>query len=144
MLTHTKVGMMLSLLNPIILISICFYPIYQLWAVITNRLAVRKAGCALPKKYKHKEPFWGLDLVKKRLDAMKIGNTLALDNYLFTTYGKTVQTNPWGKKQYVTKYPQNIQAICTTHVEKFGAAPMNNAISQSFLGDGIMTTDGPQ
>ncbi|CAG8972831.1 hypothetical protein HYALB_00001250 [Hymenoscyphus albidus] len=128
----------------LILLIACCYPIYQLWKSISYRWAVRKAGCSLPKRYKHIAPFWGLDLVKKRVESMKLGNKLALDNYLFSTYGKTVQTNSWGTKQYVTMDPQNIQTICATHVDKFGAAPLNSAISQPFLGDGIMNTDGAQ
>jgi cytochrome P450 len=75
---------------------------------------------------------------------MKLGKSLALDSDLFDTYGRTVQTNAWATKQYVTMDPRNIQTICATEVDKFGSAPMNNAVCQPLLGDGIITTDGMQ
>ncbi|KAG9230529.1 cytochrome P450 alkane hydroxylase-like protein [Amylocarpus encephaloides] len=108
------------------------------------RLSARNAGCFTPIAYRHKDFVLGLDLFMKRIESMKLGNSLALDKYLFDTYGKTVQTNFWGKKQYVTKDPLNIQTVCATYVDRFGSAPKNNAIGRPLLGDGIMTTDGAQ
>lgn len=111
---------------------------------LSYRLAARKAGCSMPRKYRHKDPILGLDLFLRRVDSMKSGRSLALDGDLFNTYGRTVQTNAWGTKQYVTMDPRNIQTICATQVDKFGSAPMNNAVCQPLLGDGIITSDGMQ
>ncbi|CAD6442782.1 26ee98d6-363a-4914-8206-101c1f95f393 [Sclerotinia trifoliorum] len=38
--------------------------------------------------------------------------------------------------------PRNIQTVLATEVDKFGAAPMNYAVSRPLLGEGIMNTDG--
>lgn len=98
----------------------------------------------MPKSYRHRDPILGLDLFLRRVNSIKLGNSLDLDSDLFDTYGRTVQTNVWATKQYVTMDPLNIQTICATQVEKFGSAPMNNAVCQPLLGDGIITTDGAQ
>ncbi|KAH6678277.1 cytochrome P450 alkane hydroxylase-like protein [Halenospora varia] len=126
----------------IIICFVCVYPVYQIWTSISYRVAVYRAGCSMPTKYRHKFPILGLDLFKKRIDAIKSGKALVVDQHLFSTYGKTVETNSFGTKQYVTMDLDNIQAILATQVEKFGSAPMSRALCQPFLGDGILTTDG--
>jgi cytochrome P450 len=132
---------MLSSFYVIIALAL-IYPVYRLWNSLRYRLQARNAGCSLPSKYRHNDPILGLDLFLKRVESMKVGDTLALDQSLFDTYGKTVQTNVWGTKQYVTMDAKNIQTICATQVDKFGSAPMNNAPCKPFLGDGIITVDG--
>lgn len=37
--------------------------------------------------------------------------------------------------------PKNIQAVLATHVEKFGSEPLNRAVCNPLIGDGIITTD---
>ena len=78
----------------------------------------------------------------KRINDMKAGDSIATDRILLSNYGKTVQTNAWGVKQYVISDPLNIQTILAAQVDKFGSAPMNRKMCAPFLGDGVMTTDG--
>ncbi|KUJ09334.1 cytochrome P450 alkane hydroxylase-like protein [Mollisia scopiformis] len=114
------------------------------WGVkeLRYRVAAGKAGCATPAKYWHKDPFLGLDLFIKRITDMQAGDSLATDRILLDTYGKTVLTNNWGVKQYVTMDSANMQTILATQVDKFGNAPLNHKMCEAFLGDGIITMDG--
>jgi hypothetical protein len=75
---------------------------------ILYRIAAKRAGCSAPIKYLHWEPFLGLDLFLQRLSDMKAGDSIATDRNLLKKYGKTVQTNAWGVKQYVISDPLNI------------------------------------
>jgi len=109
---------------------------------ILYRIAAKKAGCSNPVKYFHWEPFLGLDLFFQRLSDMKAGDSIATDRSLLKKYGKTVQTNAWGIKQYVISDPVNIQTILATQVDKFGNEPMNRKMCADFLGDGVITVDG--
>ncbi|KAI9646015.1 hypothetical protein NHQ30_005453 [Ciborinia camelliae] len=118
------------------------YGLYVIGDLIRYRYASYKAGCSVPVRYRHRDPVFGLDLFLKRITAMKEGVWLDVDPYLFSNYGKTVLTNAWGKKQYVTMDPKNIQTIVATEVDKFGAAPMNSAVARPFLGEGVLSTDG--
>jgi cytochrome P450 len=115
---------------------------YWLFNEILYRVAARKAGCSIPVKYTHWDPFLGLDLFLQRLSDMKAGDSIATDRNLLKKYGRTVRTNAWGIKQYVISDPVNIQTILATQVDKFGSAPMNRKMCADFLGDGVMTTDG--
>ncbi|EPE24762.1 Cytochrome P450 [Glarea lozoyensis ATCC 20868] len=114
------------------------------WLVtdIKYRVAANRAGCSIPKRYFHWDPFLGLDLFFLRISDMKAGDSIATDTNLIKRYGKTVQTNSWGTKQYVISDPINIQTILTTQVDNFGSAPMNRKMCADFLGDGVMTVDG--
>lgn len=118
------------------------YPCSAIWKAILYRLAMSKAGCSVPIKYKHKDPVWGLDFFLKRVKAMQSGDTLAVDRDLFDTYGKTVQTNSWGTKRYMTSDSQNMQNVLALQVDCFGVEPLNRPVGLPFLGDGILTNDG--
>ncbi|TVY85342.1 Cytochrome P450 monooxygenase lepH [Lachnellula suecica] len=130
-----------SLLGALTSVS-CYYLLS--WGIkeLRYRHAARKAGCALPVKCWHKDPILGLDLFVQRIKDMNSGDSLATDRLLLEKYGKTVQTNSWGIKQYVTMDPANMQTVLATQVDKFGNEPKNRAMCAPFLGDGVITLDG--
>jgi hypothetical protein len=86
---------------------------------------MRKAGGSVPIKYRHKDPLLDLDFFLKRVKAMQLGNTMAVDRALFEMYGKTVQTNSWGAKRYFTIDSQNMQNVLALQVDCFGVEPLN-------------------
>lgn len=106
------------------------------------RLTARNAGCSTPVRYWHKDPFLGFDLFLQRINDMKLGDSVATDRNMLNKYGKTVLTNAWGVKQWVTSDPLNMQTILANQVDKFGSAPMNLPMCKPFLGQGLFTTDG--
>lgn len=61
---------------------------------------------------------------------------------LLEKYGKTVLTNNWGTKQYVTMDPTLMQTVVALEVDKFGVAPLNHPMCSPLLGEGIMTVHG--
>ncbi|TEY67925.1 hypothetical protein BOTCAL_0124g00230 [Botryotinia calthae] len=73
---------------------------------------------------------------------MNSGDSLATDRIILGKYGKTVLTNNWGTKQYVTMDPIVIQTVLALEVDKFGVAPMSHPMCSPLLGEGIMTADG--
>ncbi|KAI9646296.1 hypothetical protein NHQ30_005737 [Ciborinia camelliae] len=129
-----------GLLAPLFVFGICGLCVVWKWA--RYLYAVHQNGCSLPIRYRHWDPIFGLDLFMKRITAIKEGKWLDVDVHLFSNYGKTVQTNVWGKRQYVTMDPRNIQTILATEVDNFGSAPMNYTATLPFLGEGILNTDG--
>ncbi|TAQ87734.1 hypothetical protein B7494_g3968 [Chlorociboria aeruginascens] len=119
----------------LLFVIVGLYPLYLIWRSVRYRLAARKLHCSTPIRYKHRDPVFGLDLFLKRVEAMKLGEWLTVDEHLFSTYGKTVLTNAFGKKQYVTMDSRNIQT------EKIGSAPMNHAVTVPLIGNGSLSTD---
>ncbi|CAG8960204.1 hypothetical protein HYFRA_00012722 [Hymenoscyphus fraxineus] len=119
-----------------------FYLLTWTLKEIRYRAAARKAGCSPPLRYWHYDPILGLDLFIQRVKDMNAGDSIATDRNIVKRYGRTVLTNAWGIKQYVTSDPANMQTVLATQVDKFGSAPMNRPMCRPFLGDGLFTTDG--
>ncbi|TGO35366.1 hypothetical protein BHYA_0161g00210 [Botrytis hyacinthi] len=95
--------------------------------VIYRRFSYRNAmlanGCSNPKKYAHKDPFFGIDKFVSLAEAMQSGSMLATVEGLFATYGKTFQSNSWGTTVINTMDPLVIQTVLANSSEKFGVAP---------------------
>ena len=72
------------------------------------------------------------------MNAAKAGDPKTINKEIFT-YGKTVLINSWGQRKFMTMDSQNMQAVLTTHGDKFGPSPHRHIIGAPFLGDGIFT-----
>jgi hypothetical protein len=103
---------------------------------------MRKAGCSSPVKYKHLDPFYGLDLFIKKIKHMQAGNLPALDEEIFAKYGKTVHTLFFGANHWMTMAPLIIQPVSATEVDKFRNEPTNRKPCGPLLGDGAFTVVG--
>ncbi|KAH8652617.1 cytochrome P450 alkane hydroxylase-like protein [Tricladium varicosporioides] len=124
--------------------SVAIYIILLVAKEIRYRVAAKKAGCSTPVRYLHKDPIFGIDLFVRRAKDMKAGNSMATDREILDMYGKTVLTNNFGTKQYITMDSANMQTVLATEVDRFGNAPLNYKMCKPFLGEGIITFDGPQ
>ncbi|CCD48984.1 hypothetical protein ACHAPF_000710 [Botrytis cinerea] len=113
---------------------------------IYRRFSYRNAmlanGCSTPKKYAHKDPFFGIDMFVALAKAMQSGSMLATVEGLFTTYGKTFQSNSWGTTVINTMDPLVIQTVLANSSEKFGVAPSRIPVVEPLMQDGIFTADG--
>lgn len=138
----TSNSKMLISISTFLLSSIILWLVYLLWMKTLASSITKKAGCSPPVKYKHFDPFYGLDLLFKKIQHTKAGNLLALDEALFTEYGKTEHTLFFGANHWLTMDPLVIQTVAATSAEKFGNAPTNRKPCGSLLGDGAFTTDG--
>ncbi|TGO43945.1 hypothetical protein BCON_0695g00020 [Botryotinia convoluta] len=74
--------------------------------------------------------------------AMQSGSMLATVEGLFTTYGKTFQSNSWGTTVINTMDPLVIQIVLANSSEKFGVAPSRIPVVEPLMQDGIFTADG--
>ncbi|THV51506.1 hypothetical protein BGAL_0108g00020 [Botrytis galanthina] len=80
-------------------------------------------GCSTFKKYAHKDPFFGIDMFVPLAKAMQSGSMLATVEGLFTTYGKTFQSNSWATTVINTMDPLVTQTVLANSPEKFDVAP---------------------
>ncbi|KAL9108606.1 MAG: hypothetical protein Q9227_006692 [Pyrenula ochraceoflavens] len=119
-----------------------FWLLSFLYQKARYEILVRKLGCSKPVQYPHKDPIFGLDLFRLHVKAIKEGQSLEVQQQIFSQYGKTVQTIVLGKRQYLTMDSRNIQCVLATNADNFGNEPMNRTPSQPFIGDGIITMDG--
>ncbi|KAF5868071.1 putative cytochrome p450 alkane hydroxylase protein [Botrytis fragariae] len=99
-------------------------------------------GCATPKKYAHKDPFFSIDMFVALAKAMHNGSMLATVEGLFTTHGKTFQSNSWVTTVINTMDPLVIQKVLANSSEKFGVAPSRIPVVEPLMHDGIFTADG--
>ncbi|KAK8908871.1 hypothetical protein QC760_003215 [Botrytis cinerea] len=116
--------------------------IYWFWKKVLLWSARNEAGCSSPVKYNHVDPFFGFDLLARKLKYTKAGNLLALDDELFAKYRKTLHTIFFGRNHWMTMDPLMIQTVAATQADKFGSAPSNRKPAGPLLGDGAFTTDG--
>ncbi|EDO03291.1 hypothetical protein SS1G_05772 [Sclerotinia sclerotiorum 1980 UF-70] len=133
---------MTTSLFTLFLSSIVLSSIYWFWTKALAWSSRKKAGCSSPVKYKHLDPFFGFDLLSKKIQYTKAGNLLALDDELFAKYGKTLHTIFFGRNHWMTMDHLVIQTVAATEADKFGSAPSNRKPAWPLLGDGAFTTDG--
>lgn len=133
---------MFASLPSLLLAVAVLYTFYVLWTKIRLWSVAKGAGCSVPVKYRHLDPFLGLDLFIKKIQRTKQGTMLALDEEIFAKYGKTLLTNFLGKNKYMTMDPVVIQAIAGTEADNFGNEPTNRRSCGPLLGDGAFTVDG--
>ena len=125
--------------------AVAFLIIYVLRALFRrNRLAgiARQSRCLPIARYKHKDPVFGLDLLKTQLQAMQHGDTIGPEMERFHYCGRTYDTLSWGTVMVYTMDWRVIQAISTVCFDHFGVSDMRYPASMPLLGSNIFTTDG--
>jgi len=105
--------------------------------------AAREHKCERPKKYLHRIPLLGIDLVNNINSAMAQGNLVEVMGRNFAAYGKTFEATLMGTTVIYTMDPQNIQTVTALEFDKFGVEPLRKAASSKWMGNGIFVTDGP-
>jgi cytochrome P450 len=128
--------------STLLLSTVVLPSIYILWKKLLIWSATRKAGCSSPVKYRHLDPFYGLDLFIKKIKHTQAGDVLALDDSIFAKYGKTVHTLFFGVNHWMTMDPLVVQTVAATEADKFGNEPTNRKSCGPLLGDGTLTVDG--
>ncbi|KAM3086706.1 hypothetical protein ACMFMG_000830 [Clarireedia jacksonii] len=108
-----------------------------------SKLLPNAKGMQPPPSLPQKDPFFGLDIIYSRFTEIyeKLSrDTLARD--LFTKYGRTFQSFPYGVAEIVTESPELVKAIYGTDFDSFGVGPMRSFDLRPLAGDGLMSTDG--
>ncbi|KAM0181147.1 hypothetical protein ACHAPC_000557 [Botrytis cinerea] len=108
--------------------------------ISTNRL---RKGCQPPRSIPQKDPFFGLDIIYSRFtETYEKQSRDTIARSLFSKYGHTFQSFPYGVAEIVTEAPEHVKAIYGTDFESFGVGPMRSFGLKPLAGDGLMSTDG--
>ena len=131
-----------------ILVIICLGLLALLGRSILNYVqrvrGMRKNGCEPARKYPHKDPILGLDLILEDININKKGNHLKALQERFEKYGKTYeQLRPDRTRMVHTMEPKMAQHIAT-NIQTFGLEPMRYGFppTRDFFGRGILAVDG--
>ena len=120
----------------------CIYS-YKKWcAHVAFRNAEMQKGCQRPRRYPHRDPIWGYDLYRIRLEASKRGNFYKLYDQQFELYGKTFEELFFNTKIINTMEPANIQQVAISSWQDWGKVASRNSSSAPVLGNGIFSQDG--
>jgi len=100
-------------------------------------------GCKEPRKYPHKDPVWGSDMVEERKKAMKEGRFFKLYDTQFELYGRTFEEIWRGKPLINTIEPANVQKVAALAHEDYGKDPERLMAQAPFMGPSILSQHGP-
>lgn len=119
---------------------------YYIGAKVLDRLSYsrdkRRHGCQDARKYPHKDPFFGLDLLIKDTREHTNSVYLAEIKRQFAAYGKTHEIRFLNARMIRTMEPQNIQAVLGVNAKDFGLQPLREGLAMPLFDRGINTTDG--
>ncbi|KAF7955261.1 uncharacterized protein EAE97_000520 [Botrytis byssoidea] len=102
-----------------------------------------KKGCQPPPSVPQKDPCFGLDIIYGRFtETYEKQSRDTIARGLFSKYGHTFQSFPYGVAEIVTEAPEHVKAIYGTDFESFGVGPMRSFGLKPLAGDGLMSTDG--
>ncbi|KAI0144616.1 cytochrome P450 [Xylariaceae sp. FL1272] len=105
------------------------------------RAVKRRNGCHELPRYRHKDPFFGLDLFLLYKKAFEKRDFLGFNERLFQKYGKTYMAHPLGTPTIKTKDPEITKYVHAAYFEHFGVEKIRTGI-EHLWGDGITIVDG--
>jgi hypothetical protein len=108
---------------------------------LRHRKFAQEHGCKPPRKLQTKDPIFGSDLVRTRLQAARNHTLLEWAQKRFLDNSNTFSTKSLGQKVILTIEPQNIKTILSLKFEDFGLGNREETLGV-LLGKGIFTTDG--
>lgn len=135
---------------PTISVLVCAIAVVFLFGgTVGNHIKYKRAqkskGCLSPKRFKHYEPFLGLDLLYPMVKALKEHRFLNWQKELFAAQNaKTFEATLLGSRMLYSSEPENMKAMSTSVEQDFGVEPIRNgngAITP-FTSHGISTSDG--
>lgn len=107
-----------------------------------RRRLSRLRGCLAGRTYPHLDPYIGLGLVRRVVDAYNAKRVLQLWQDLQTEIGHTFHFWVFGERNLVTDEPENVKAILSTEFASFDHGPNRHHAYAPLLGDGIFAVDG--
>jgi hypothetical protein len=99
--------------------------------------------CQNPPGYRHKDPFFGLDLFLEDRHNRKQLRFLDGMKNRWQIHGHTFIAKTIGTKVIYTIDVGNLQTIHGTSFNNFGVQPLRRNATLPFLGEGVFTMDGP-
>ena len=86
----------------------------------------RQCGCQRPRRYPHRDPIWGYDFYRLRLQAAQAGHFYFLYDVHFKLYGKTFEELLFDTKVINTMEPENIQQVAVSSFQDWGKVASRN------------------
>ena len=130
-----------------VIIGICSLSIFIVLRLALQRTirshTIRQQNCEPATHYKHKDPFFGLDLWWKHLRAFKQSQFTALSQQQHCDHGPTFQYTAFGGEVINSIDPANFKSVMSRNFENWGVQPIRLLAAEPFLGYGLFTTDGP-
>ena len=118
------------------------YALRLLYSHLSHIWAMQQNGCLRPPSYRHLDPILGFDFFLRFMQSIQQGDSFTFAQQQFNQYGKSYTTNSWGKTMLHTMDARNMQAVLSTHFDKFAVEPVRQDVLEPFMGRGIFTTDG--
>jgi cytochrome P450 len=123
---------------------LAFSVAYRFYRAHSLRLKAQELGCQPAPKYKHKDPFFGLDIFLRTGQAITKNEFLVEHQRRYDTYGHTFEALNFGSKAIYSVHPENLRAVWSTNAADWGIQPLRLHNMQPFCGTGFITTDGPE
>lgn len=136
---------MLSLYLIFAALAVLYYAGHKFVNHIRYTRARDAKGCPSIKRYKHRDPFLGLDYVYSMFQALKYDRFLEFQKELYASQGcKTFEATFLGARMIYSSESENMKAMSTSHWKDFGVQPIRqgNGATLPFAGHGVSTTDG--
>ncbi|KAG0645181.1 Cytochrome P450 monooxygenase himC [Hyphodiscus hymeniophilus] len=137
--------------SPSVLALFAFGGIYVLYILFTRFISwqrhsriIRDNGCKPVAKYPHKDPIFGLDVLKISIKLSKEGGMWDAFEKRYQSINGGVNTfsqRMMGAEEINTAEPENIKAMLATKFKDFELPPGRKAAFQPIFGHGIFTTD---
>jgi cytochrome P450 len=101
--------------------------------------------CVISWKHGAREPpYPKIDLDRINRESAQNHSLLETATNLFWEHGKTYKTKRNGRVMIRTCDPEVSKAVLSTNFENFGLQPTRYEDGNSFFGNGMLVTDGPQ
>jgi cytochrome P450 len=132
---------LVSLLS-LLAISLALFVAYRVYSAQALRLKAQKHGCQPARRYKHKDPIFGLDIFLRTGDAITKNRFLVEHEQRYDTYGHTFEALNFGSSVIYSVHPENLRAVWSKNAADWGIQPLRLSNMRPFCGEGFITTDG--
>lgn len=132
--------------SPVLLIaaSVTVFIAYRLHLAWAVRLKAQKHGCQPARRYKHKDPIFGLDILLKTGDNLAKNTFLEMHQQHYNTYGHTFEALNLGSRKIYSVHPDNIRAVFSKNAADWGIQPIRMNSMHEFCGVGFVTAEGEE
>ena len=124
-------------------VGLCGLLLYYIFRVRRAKEPAEARGCRPPRQYRHKDPFFGLDIF------LRTGKVFSEHRYLpdlwqrYSEYGHTFQNQAFGTSTINSVESENLKTVFATSANDWGVQPLRLHNMEPFCGRGFITSDGP-
>lgn len=138
--------------HPAILLLGGLGAVYLLYSILSylvlsyKRHVFKQAkGCKPARKFPHKDPIFGTDLILTGLNRIKAGTYLEAGRNRYNEVAPGCSTYSYimeGSSAIATQEPENIKALLSSQFHDFSLPPRRKSALAGLFGSGIFTSDG--